>query len=151
MAKKVTRSNTDYDVQLQRRDGKAVAIIEAETVDIYEDGRGYAGRTVVNRQVMVVPLSSLGSLAEQVVRTLTFNATAEDEDRYDLENDAQATVGLYPPRDPSTPVLDPRTPVATFYTVVEARLALAACASGYSIAHLPEEGENLRQVIEVKP
>lgn len=145
MAKaKVTRSKTEYGVQLQRREGKNVAIIEAETSDIYEDGRGYAGQTVSNRQVIVVPLSSLGELAEQVVRTLTFNTTADPEDRYDLDNDAQATIGLYSP-------LDFHTPVTTFYTVAEARLALQACASGYAIAHLPDADEDFRSVIEVKP
>jgi hypothetical protein len=147
MARKVTRSIVRYDVSLQRRDGKRVAIIEAETADVYKDGRGYSGETISNRQVMVVPLMSLPDLAESIVRTLTFHADAaadNPEDSYDLKNDAEARIGMYSP-------LDFHTPVATFYTVAEARIALAPCASGYVLAHLPEEGEQFRNIIESKP
>lgn len=145
MARKVTRTNTQYDVSIQRREGKAVAVIAVESSDVLEDGRGYAGATVTGRQVLVVPLSSLDNLTSAIVRTLTYDMTADAEERYDLTTDAERRVGLYSP-------LDLHTPVATFYSVAEARIALATCASGYSLAHLPDEGEDIfRNVIETKP
>jgi hypothetical protein len=140
--KKVARTTTQYEVELQRREGKSVAIIEVESTDVYENGRGYAGQSVVNRQVLIVPLSSLENLTDAIVRTLTYNTTADPEERYDLDNDAEKRIGLYSP-------LDFHTPVTTFYTVAEARLALAPCADGYVIAHLPVEGE-FRNIIERK-
>lgn len=144
MTKRVARSNTTYDVSLQRRDGKAVAIIEAETANVYEDGRGYAGQDIADRQVMIVPLSSLSNLAESIVRTLTYNTTADPEERYDLDTDAQPRIGLYAPEAPST------KPANTFYTLAEARQVFKSCGPGWLLAHLPTEGEDFRNIIERK-
>lgn len=142
MAKKVARTTTQYGMTVQRRDGKAVAVIDAEIANVFEDGRGYAGQVVADRQVLVVPLSSLADLADQIVRTLAYDMTADPEERYDLTTDAVRRIGLYSPDDH-------HKPVETFYTVVEARVALRKCPPGrWAIAHLPAEGESLRDVIE---
>jgi hypothetical protein len=145
MAKKVTRTTTQYDMALQRRDGKVVAVIEAETSNVLEDGRGYAGQAVADRQVLIVPLSSLHNLTNAIVRTLTYNTTADAEERYDLDNDHEAHIGLYSPANP-------HKPVNTFHTVAEGRIALQHAPSGFVLAHLPAEGdEGFRNVIETKP
>jgi hypothetical protein len=143
MAKKVTRTSTDYDMILQRRDGKIVAVINAETYDVYEDGRGSAGRSITGRQVMVIPMSSLSNLTDAIVRSLAYNTTADDEERYDLTTDAEARIGLYSP-------VNFHAPYATFYTVAEGRIALAAAEVGSVLAHLPGEGEDWRNIIERK-
>jgi hypothetical protein len=142
-AKKVSRTTTEYDVILQRRDGKNVAVIAAHTYDVLEDGRGYAGQSVTERQVLIIPLSSLSSLTEGIVRALTYNTTADDEERFDLTTDAERRIGLYSP-------VNFHAPYATFYTVAEGRIALAAAEVGSVLAHLPGEGEDWRNIIERK-
>lgn len=140
MARKVTRTKTEYDVQLQVRDGKPVAIIEVETFDVFEDGRGFAGQTRTGLQTLIVPAWTLADLTESITRTLAFQALSAPEDTYDLTVDAKPSVGLYSPQNTSLPV-------DTFYTVSEARVALQACAKGYLIAHLPEkEGESILKI-----
>lgn len=137
---KLARTHTEYEVTLQRRDGKNMAVIEAQTVDTYEDGRGYAGQDRTNLQVLIVPLSSLAGLADQIVRTLTYNTTADPEERYDLDTDAIKRIGLYQPGAAALPV-------ETFYTVAEGRMALQSSPSGYVLAHLPKDGEDFRSIL----
>lgn len=146
MAKKVTRTTTQYGMTVQRRDGKIVAVIDVETSNILEDGRGYAGQTITGRQVLVVPLNSLVNLTDVIVRTLTYDMTADHPDeRYDLTTNAERRIGLYSPSDH-------HKPVATFYTVAEGRIALQDAPVNSVLAHLPreDEGETFRSIIERK-
>jgi hypothetical protein len=146
--RKVTSTRTQYNVSAQRRDGKTVAVIEVESTNVYEDGRGYAGESVASRQVLIVPLLSLGNLSQAIVDAFTYDMTAGPEERYDLTTDAQPRIGLYAPQADYTQGYN--KPLATFYTTTEGRIALQHAPVGSVLAWVPEEGEDFRSVIERK-
>lgn len=135
-----------YETELQVRQGVPTAIISVETIAEDYDGRGYAGQTSLGYQVLVVPVQSLGNLLSAITDSLTYDLTADVEERYDLVNEAQPRIGLYAPSAIGTQIQPAKE--AEFYTLAEARYATQAFKGkgGYTLRHLKdaESGDPVR-------
>lgn len=151
MAKNRVETRTDYEVEFQRRDGQLVAIIAVTSgADTY-DGRGYAGSEVTGRQVLVVPMRSVHKLGDEITSALFYQATGDENERYDLDEDAKPRVGLYEPKL-GTGAAGGYRQVGEFYTLAEARLAAQAFAGkGYTLRWLEdaESGDDMRVATSV--
>jgi hypothetical protein len=136
MSKNRTEIRHRHEIELQLRDGVPTAIISSETVAEEYNGRGYAGQSTTNRQVLVLPLATLGSLLSAITDGLTYDIMSADE-KYDLVNEAKPRFGLYELH----PTHDGRawSCLAEFYTLAEARLySQAFKGKGYTLRHITD-------------